>query len=159
MLAHVFEVASVTPQVYIRTGKALRTVQWGKDVYLAGNFSIMDNQTVIIPEGTWYNYFKQEQQTEMSLTLAPGELLILTAKSLELPKIDSANDETAVENILENNCSHLQPPYNVQVYTLSGQMIERQVNVMQADLSGLKSGLYILQYNNNGQKIAKKVIR
>ena len=54
--------------------------------------------------------------------------------------------------------SEILPPYNVQVYTVSGQMVDRQVNVMQVDLSGLHSGLYIVQYEKNGKKIAKKVI-
>ena len=38
-------------------------------------------------------------------------------------------------------------------------MISRQSNVMSADLTGLDNGLYIVQYEKNGQRVAKKVIR
>ena len=52
------------------------------------------------------------------------------------------------------------PPYDVQVYTVSGQIIKSQKNAMEADLTGLNAGVYIVQYEKkNGYRIAKKVIR
>ena len=51
------------------------------------------------------------------------------------------------------------PPYNVEVYTLSGQLIQRQTNAMNADLTGLNNGLYLVKIEKNGQKLVKKVIR
>lgn len=141
-------------------GKALRTIQWGSDVFVAGNFAASGNQTVNIPSGTWYNYLQETQQSGSTLTLAPGEVVVLTGKQVALPKMPAGYKfKTDIEDIVVIEPTEMLPPYNVQVYTLSGQMIERQVNVMQADLSGLKSGLYILQYEKNGQKIAKKLIR
>ena len=38
-------------------------------------------------------------------------------------------------------------------------MILSQENVMKADISALNAGLYIIQYEKNGQRVAKKVIR
>jgi hypothetical protein len=38
-------------------------------------------------------------------------------------------------------------------------VILQQSNVMAADLNALGSGLYIVQYEKNGQRVAKKVIR
>ena len=144
-------------QANINGGRALRIVQWGKDVFMAGNFSVVDNQTVTIPEGTWYNYFKQEQQTATSLTLAPGELLILTGTQVELPKV-GLDSGTGFDNII-SNATQLLPPYNVRVYNINGQLMSQQVNAMSADLTGLNAGLYIVQYEKDGQRVAKKVIR
>ena len=137
------------------SGKALRSIQWGSDVFVAGNFGVTGNQTVNVPAGTWYNYFEQKKETATTLTLAPGEFVILTGKECPLPSI-----LTDVEDILlPGETGEMLPPYNVQVYTLSGQMVSRQANVMEADLTGLRSGLYIVQYEKNGQRVAKKVIR
>ena len=137
------------------SGKALRSIQWGSDVFVAGNFGVTGNQTVNVPAGTWYNYFEQKKETATTLTLAPGEFVILTGKECLLPEI-----LTDVEDILiPGTMGEMLPPYNVQVFTLNGQMVRRQANVMQADLSGLRSGLYIVQYEKNGQRVAKKVIR
>ena len=137
------------------SGKALRSIQWGSDVFVAGNFGVTGNQTVNVPAGTWYNYFEQKKETATTLTLAPGEFVILTGKECLLPEI-----LTDVEDILiPGTMGEMLPPYNVQVFTLNGQMVRRQANVMEADLTGLRSGLYIVQYEKNGQRVAKKVIR
>jgi hypothetical protein len=155
LLPNVFE--GNPTQANINGGRALRTVQWGKDVFMAGNFSIMEDQTVTIPEGTWYNYFEQEQLTTNSLTLAPGELLILTSTPVELPKV-GLDATTSLEDIFHNATQPV-PPYDVYVYNLNGQLMNQQTNAMSADLTGLNSGLYIVQYEKNGQRVAKKVIR
>jgi hypothetical protein len=155
LLPNVFE--GNPTQANINGGRALRTVQWGKDVFMAGNFSIMEDQTVTIPEGTWYNYFEQEQLTTNSLTLAPGELLILTSTQVELPKV-GLDATTGLEDIIHNATQPV-PPYDVYVYNLNGQLMNQQTNAMSADLTGLNSGLYIVQYEKNGQRVAKKVIR
>ena len=142
----------------IGSGAKLRTIQWGSDVFVAGNFDVTGNQTVTLPSGTWYNYFGEKKETNTSITLAPGEVAIFTGKQVALPEMPEAYDfDTAIEDVVVTP-SEILPPYNVQVYTLSGQMVDRQVNVMQVDLSGLHSGLYIVQYEKNGKKIAKKVI-
>ena len=142
----------------IGSGAKLRTIQWGSDVFVAGNFDVTGNQTVTLPSGTWYNYFGEKRETNTSITLASGEVAIFTGKQVALPEMPEAYDfDTAIEDVVVTP-SEILPPYNVQVYTVSGQMVDRQVNVMQVDLSGLHSGLYIVQYEKNGKKIAKKVI-
>ena len=142
----------------IGSGAKLRTIQWGSDVFVAGNFDVTGNQTVTLPSGTWYNYFGEKKETNTSITLAPGEVAIFTGKQVALPEMPEAYDfDTAIEDVVVTP-SEILPPYNVQVYTVSGQMVDRQVNVMQVDLSGLHSGLYVVQYEKNGKKIAKKVI-
>lgn len=145
--------------VSISSGQKLRTIQWGEHVFVAGNFDVAEKQTVTLPSGTWYNYFSQTKQTTTTFTLAPGEVLIFTGNEVTLPEMPAAYDYyTSVEDVVITP-SEILPPYNVQVYTLSGQMVMRKTNVMAADLEGLNAGLYIVQYEKDGQRVAKKVIR
>ncbi len=145
----------------ITGGKKLRTIQWGSDVFVAGNFDVTGNQTVTLPEGTWYNYFQQTKQTATTITLTPGEVAIFTGKQVTLPQMPEAYDfATDVENIFIPEVStEILPPYNVIIYTISGQPISVQRNVEQIDFNGLNNGLYIIQYEKNGQRVAKKIIR
>ena len=138
----------------------VRTIQWGEEVFVAGNFHATDKQTAKIPSGTWYNYYTQQPQSGTEVVLAPGEFIILTGSPVELPEISTDFAFlSGVEDIVAPQPTEILPPYNVQVYTLSGQMVMRQTNVMSADLTGLNSGLYIIQFEKNGQRVAKKVIR
>ena len=142
-------------RVDITSGKSIRTIQWGSDVFVAGNFNAVEDQTVTIPEGTWYNYFTQTAQTAGSVTLNPGELLLLTGQQIKLPTI-----ATDVENVLIPELStEILPPYNATIYTLSGQVVSVQYNVEQVDINALNRGLYLIQYEKNGQRVTKKVIR
>ena len=129
-------------------------------MFVVGNFDVADNQTATLPEGTWYNYFEQTQQTTTDLTLAPGEVKIFTGREVKLPEMQPFYCfMTDLEDVIAPQPTEILPPYNVQVYTLSGQVILQQTNVMAADLNALGSGMYIVQYEKNGQRVAKKVIR
>ena len=142
------------------SGKALRTIQWGSNVFVAGNFDVTADQTVTLPSGTWYNYFAQAKQTTTTVTLKPGEVAIFTGKEVKLPEMPAGyNFYTDVEDVVINTPSEMLPPYNVRVYNINGQLISSQMNAMSADLTGMKAGMYIVQYEKNGQRMAKKVIR
>lgn len=111
--------------VQLGSGKALRTIQWGSDVFVAGNFSVSDNQTVEIPSGTWYNYYLQTQQTGSSVTLQPGELLILTGTQQPLPQIaDVAQLAAGVEEVVTN-----QPAITAQKFMYNGALYIRKGDV------------------------------
>ena len=150
-------------KVDIGSGKAVRTIQWGSDVFVAGNFSATAEKTVTIPEGKWYNYYEQKEQTETTVTLAPGALMILTGAPQTLPEMQpfyAFSRNTDVENVyIPELPSQILPPYNVTIYTISGQAISVQRNVEQVNLSGLNHGLYLIQLEKNGQRVTKKVIR
>ena len=136
------------------SGKSLRTIQWGSNAFVAGNFGVTGNQTVTVPSGTWYNYFEQKKQTTTTITLAPGEFVILTGKEYQLPVIT-----TDVEDIfLPGTSLEILPPYNVTIYTISGQPVSVQRNVEEVNFNGLNNGLYLIQYEKNGKRVAKKVI-
>jgi hypothetical protein len=148
-------------QTVITSGKKLRTIQWGDHVYVAGNFSVSENQAVTIPEGTWYNYYEQKQQTSTTIVLAPGEFVILTGKTVQLPEISTDfGFLTDVENIYApGTTEHILPPYNATIYTISGQVVSVQNNVEQVNMGALKNGLYIIQLEKNGKTATQKVIR
>ena len=137
------------------SGKALRTIQWGSDVFVAGNFGVTGNQTVNVPSGTWYNYFEQQKQTATTITLAPGELVILTGKECQLPSITTDLEDI----IVPMNPSELLPPYNVTIYNINGQVVSVQNNAEQVNMGALKNGMYVIQFEKNGKTSTQKVIR
>ena len=153
-------VAAKKPSKATLSGK-LRTIQWGNDVYVAGNFHLSENQKVTIPAGTWYNYYTQTQQTATEVELAPGEFIILTGTAVKLPEIDTNFTYfTDVENVLVPELpAEILPPYNATIYTISGQVVSVQRNVEQVNMDALNNGLYLIQIEKNGQRVTKKVIR
>ena len=150
-------------KVDIGGGKKVRTIQWGSDVFVAGNFSATETQTVTIPEGKWYNYYEQKEQTETTVTLIPGDLLILTGTPQVLPEMHpfyAFNTGNDLEQIyVPTNPSEILPPYNVTIYTISGQAVSVQRNVEYVDMHGLGHGLYLIQLEKNGHRLTHKVIR
>lgn len=148
-------------KVDINGGKVVRTIQWGDHVFVAGNFSATDAKEVTIPAGKWYNYYEQIEQTETTVTLAPGALMILTGVPHELPKMrPNYAFDTDVENVfVPENTMDMLPPYNATIYTVSGQAVSVQYNVNQVNMNGLNDGLYLIQLEKNGQRVTKKVIR
>jgi hypothetical protein len=130
-------------------------------VFVAGNFGVSGTQSVTLPSGTWYNCFEQKQQSNSNITLAPGEVAIFTGNQVTLPTMPKGYAfNTDVENVFMPDLSiDIAAPYNVTIYTVSGQAVSIQRNVDQVDMTGLHSGLYLLQYEKNGQRVTKKVIR
>ena len=145
----------------IISGKAVRTIQWGDKVFVAGNFHASANQAVTVPSGTWYNYYEQKQQTVSTIVLAPGEFVILTGASVKLPEISTNfGFLTGMENVfVPENTENILPPYNATIYTVSGQTVSVQRNVEQVNMNGLNNGVYLIQLEKNGQRVTKKVIR
>ncbi len=144
-------------------GKKIRTIQWGSDVFVAGNFSATEVQTVTIPEGKWYNYYEQTEQTQTTVTMNPGDLMILTGKPLTLPTMRpfyALSTGTDLEQVYVPETSvDILPPYNVTIYTVSGQAVSAQRNVDYVNMQGLKHGVYLIQFEKNGQVITHKVVR
>lgn len=137
------------------SGKALRTIQWGSNVFVAGNFGVTGDQTVNVPSGTWYNYFEQKKQTATTIKLAPGEYVILTGKECKLPTITTDLEDLVFPGATEE----VLPPYNVTIYNVNGQVVSVQNNVEQVNMGALKNGMYIIQLEKNGKTATQKVIR
>ena len=137
------------------SGKALRTIQWGSNVFVAGNFGVTGDQTVNVPSGTWYNYFEQKKQTATTIKLAPGEYVILTGKECKLPIITTDLEDLVFPGATEE----VLPPYNVTIYNVNGQVVSFQNNVEQVNMGALKNGMYVIQFEKNGKTATQKVIR
>lgn len=89
--------------------------------------------------------------------------MILTGTPQTLPEMQpfyAFSRNTDVENVyIPELPNQILPPYNVTIYTISGQAVSVQRNVEQVNLNGLNHGLYLIQLEKNGQRVTKKVIR
>jgi len=87
--------------VSVSGGKSLRTIQWGSDVFVAGNFSAKNTQSVSLPGGTWYDYLGGGAKASSSYTLQPGEVKVFTGSQQTLPSIPShySVEEQGVEAV------------------------------------------------------------
>ena len=120
--------------VDIASGKALRKIQWGSDVFVAANFDASANQAVTLPSGTWYDYFNGATRANGTYTLAPGELKVFTGTQVQAPTFTNIQkrDNTDVEVIETTTPKAQKFLHNGQVlilrgdkvYNLQGQLVE-----------------------------------
>lgn len=113
-----------TPSVSIGTGKALRTIQWGNNVFAAANFDVSGNQTVTLPSGTWYDYLGGAVQAGSAYNLTPGELKVFTSTPLQAPTFDDIQSRATqgVEDVLL-------PAMNIQKFLYNGTLYIRKGDV------------------------------
>ena len=123
-----------TPTVNIGSGKALRTIQWGNEVFAAANFNVGVSQNVTLPSGTWYDYLNGAQRANSSYSLAPGELKVFTSTALQAPTFedimsrpvqgieDIQSPAPAVQKFLNNGTLYLRR--NGITYTIDGRRVE-----------------------------------
>ena len=76
-------------------GTVMRTVQWGSDVFVAGNFSATSNDVVTLPGGKWYDYLNGGTAANTTYPLKPGEVKIFTGKQLTPPAVPDSYDLTS----------------------------------------------------------------
>lgn len=79
---------------------AVKSVQWGSDVFVVANFHPSDSKEVSLPSGTWYDYYAQGAKAGAKVTLAAGELKIYTGKKVDLPQIDVT--KVNIEQVLQD---------------------------------------------------------
>lgn len=95
-----------TPTVSIGSGKALRTIQWGSNVFVAANFDVSSNQAVSMPSGTWYDYLEGGNLSTVSTyVLKPGELKVFTGQQTKAPTFTDieTRDHTAIKEVWTNS--------------------------------------------------------
>ena len=115
-----------TPTVSIGSGKALRTIQWGSNVFVAANFDVSGNQAVSMPSGTWYDYLEGGNRSTISTyVLKPGELKVFTGQQTKAPTFTDieTRDYTAVEEVEANSTMP-----NVQKVLYNGTLYLRRGN-------------------------------
>ncbi len=103
-------------------GKNVRTIQWGQDVFVAGNVSASQYESVPLPAGTWYDYMNGATKvTKDKIALAPGDLLILVSQPVvALEQVEQKNPSRAVK-VIENG--KLVIRYADAVYDITGTRI------------------------------------
>lgn len=111
----------------ISSGKALRTIQWGSNVFVAANFDVNGNQAVTLPSGTWYDYLNGAvKTTNTTYVLAPGELKVFTSTAVKAPTFTDIEkrDHTPIENV---STDEMPQSYKIlrdgQIYILRGDNI------------------------------------
>ena len=111
----------------ISSGKALRTIQWGSNVFVAANFAVNGNQAVTLPSGTWYDYLNGAvKATNTTYVLAPGELKVFTSTAVKAPTFTDIEkrDHTPIENV---STDEMPQSYKIlrdgQIYILRGDNI------------------------------------
>ena len=124
-----------TPTVSIGSGKALRTIQWGNNVFVAANFGVTGNQAATLPGGTWYDYLNGGTRTTVSTqVLAPGELKVFTSSPLQAPTFTDIQkrDHTPIENVADGQVDKAQKILRDgqvliirgdKTYTITGQQV------------------------------------
>ena len=75
----------------ISGGKQIRSVQWGSDVYVVGNFSASKTGDIALPSGTWYDYL-DGGKAATNYTLAPGEVKVFTGSDIKAPEVPGSYD-------------------------------------------------------------------
>lgn len=118
--------------------------------------------------GYWYNldtgvatYYPT---ANTSITLAPGQLLILTDRKIDLINGENLVSENAQVNIyptftsgevnIENSGDFL-----VRVFTLQGQLIQEGRNISKINLSGKSAGIYLVEVQSESGSTVQKVIK
>ena len=118
-------------------GIALRTVQWGSDVYVVANFTASQTLTQNLPSGTWYDYLDGGNKANSSYSLKPGEIKVFTGKQKAAPTVPrSYKFEQDIENISWDNFNTTNDAVKVfhngqiyiyragKTYTITGQVVE-----------------------------------
>lgn len=111
--------------VSISSGKKLRTIQWGSDVFVAANFDVIENQAVTLPNGTWYDYLNGATRANGTYTLAPGELKVFTGTQVQAPTFTdiSKRDHQDVEEVVSEPIPSVKFIQDGQIFILRGDKV------------------------------------
>ena len=119
----------------ITGGKAIRTIQWGSDVFIVANFHPSSAQDATLPEGTWYDYFAAASApANTNITLNAGEVKIFTGKQQQLPDIKQSFDFLlSLPNT--QNSYHDDPIPTCKKILINGEILIQRGNLIY-DLNG-----------------------
>lgn len=154
---------------------AIRTITWGSGeniIFIVGNFSATDVNSVRLPNGRWYDYYAASVQRVGTINLMPGDLRIFTTKQYALPDVPMYYDfTTAISDIqaasnsitayptLTDGIVYFNQEVDAKVYTINGQLVRSQSSVTTIDLTSADRGLYLLYLSNGKERTALKVVK
>lgn len=122
-------------EVNIGSGYWIRSVRWGNDVYVVGNFTASDAQDVTLPGGTWYDYLDGGGKANSTYTLQPGDIKVFTGSQVSAPNVpNSYSFKESIEQV--NWDSTFTSPEAVKFYHEGQIYILREGNIY--DLMGRK---------------------
>ncbi len=143
------------------------------DIIILGNFHATENVTTsgkFAHTGIWYNYMTGEQikvnRTDKTLTLKPGELLILTSRPLD--NTVSIDEATANENgclvypTVTNDLITVvsaETPNAIQVYNLTGNKVASNTNSETISMAALVKGTYLVRVQIGNKISTHKIIK
>ena len=113
------------------SGKKVRYVQWGNDVYVVANFDI-ESQSFTLPSGAWYDYYAGGTSASGTITLQAGEVKIYTGRQVTLPTINQDLESMLpIENVQSDYapCTKILRDGQVLIlrgdktYTITGQLV------------------------------------
>ena len=100
------EVFEGNPTDYALSSGWVRRIQWGSNVFAAGNMSATDVQTVALPSGTWYDYLAGGVAAPANCTLQPGEIKVFTGSQIVPPVIPASYEYSEdIDDIIWENTS------------------------------------------------------
>ena len=149
------------------------TAEESIDIIILANFHATENVTTsgnFAHTGIWYNYMTGEQmqvnRTNKTLTLKPGELLILTSRPLD--NTVSIDEATANENgclvypTITNDLVTVisaETPAAIQVFNLTGNMVANTTDSETISLAALTKGTYLVRVQIGNQISTHKIIK
>ena len=142
------------------------------NMIVLGNFdptiSVTGNPT-FPSTGTWYNLLTGEtlnvSNTNMTISMQPGQLLIYTDRIVNLPNavsapkadVDCSVFPTAtLSKVYITSASSI---LNARVYNLQGAQIKSVSSTNEVDLTSMSSGIYILEVNTTGGRSIHKIVK
>ena len=113
------------PTISVGSGKALRTIQWGSNVFVAANFGVSGSQAVSMPTGTWYDYLGDGARANSTVILAPGELKVFTGRQVAAPTFADieTRDHSPIENVEIAGPKAIKVLLDGQIYILRGDKV------------------------------------
>ncbi|MBQ2189746.1 MAG: hypothetical protein II452_02630 [Paludibacteraceae bacterium] len=114
-----------SPTLSVGSGKALRTIQWGSNVFAAANFGVSGSQAVTLPSGVWYDYLGTGARANSTVVLAPGELKVFTGRQITAPTFADieTRDHSPIDNVEIEGPKAIKVLLDGQIYILRGDKV------------------------------------
>ena len=114
-----------SPTLSVGSGKALRTIQWGSNVFAAANFGVSGSQAVTLPSGAWYDYLGTGARANSTVVLAPGELKVFTGRQITAPTFADieTRDHSPIDNVEIEGPKAIKVLLDGQIYILRGDKV------------------------------------
>jgi 1,4-alpha-glucan branching enzyme len=153
-------------------GKRIALTHGDLNLVVLGNFKPNDPITAypnFSKIGIWYNVLDgtslDVSNTNMSIQIPPGRVMIYADREINFPNGVNDPTEDPVTNVLYPSVTngkvfvdaHIQN--EVGVYNLSGDLMQRQVNIQEIDLTGYAGGLYLIRVQTPDRTFVGKVVK